>query len=158
MDEIAQIKTRLCSHIKGGQAFITIDELLKEIPADKLGIRPNDLPYSLYELFYHIRFTQQDILEYCINKEYREHNWPEDYWSKDTAPENEEAWENLKQEYFRERELLIQHLQAPETNLLSPVKTNPDHTLLREVLLVIEHTAYHTGQMLVLTRQLGIHH
>lgn len=157
MDELAQIKTRLCSHLKGGEAFISIDDLLKELPFDKLGIRPNNLPYSLYELFYHIRFAQKDILEYCLNEEYSEHNWPEDYWPKDTAPENDEAWENLKQGYFRERELLIEHLLDPDTNLLAPVRTNPDHSLLREVLLVMEHTAYHTGQMLVLSRQLGIH-
>ena len=157
MDETAQVKDQLCSHLKGGEAFITIDELIKEIPTDKLGIRPNELPYSLYELFYHIRFTQKDILEYCINHEYREHTWPEDYWPKNPAPEKEEAWENLKQEYFRDRELLIQHVLKPETNLLAPVRKNPDHTLLREALLVIEHTAYHTGQMLVLSRQLGIH-
>ncbi|HSP83104.1 MAG TPA: DinB family protein [Gillisia sp.] len=157
MDETTQVKARLGSHLKGGEAFITIDELLKELPFDKLGIRPNNLPYSLFELFYHIRFTQKDILEYCLNDNYREHNWPEDYWPRDTAPQNEEAWENLKQGYFRERELFIEHLLKPETNLLAPVRTNPDHSLLREVLLVIEHTAYHTGQMLVLSRQLGIH-
>ena len=157
MDESTQVKARLCSHLKGGEAFITIDELLKELPFDKLGIRPINLPYSLYELFYHIRYAQKDILEYCLNDNYREHNWPEDYWPRNSAPQNEEAWENLKQEYFRERELLIEHLLKPDTNLLAPVRTNPDHTLLREVLLVIEHTAYHTGQMLVLSRQLGIH-
>ncbi|MEP6262964.1 MAG: DinB family protein [Gillisia sp.] len=157
MDETTQVKARLGSHLKGGEAFISIDELLKEIPFDKLKIRPNNLPYSLFELFYHIRFTQKDILEYCLNEDYSEHTWPEDYWPGDTIPQNEEAWENLKLDYFRERELLIEHLLKPDTNLLAPVRSNPDHSLLREVLLVIEHTAYHTGQMLVLSRQLGIH-
>ena len=34
-----------------------------------------------------------------------------------------------------------------------PKKNGKDEqTLLREVMLVIEHTAYHTGQMLVLLR------
>jgi len=32
-----------------------------------------------------------------------------------------------------------------------------DHTILRQVMLVIEHNAYHTGQLLVLCRLLEIY-
>lgn len=36
------------------------------------------------------------------------------------------------------------------------VQNGEDQTLLREILLVIEHNAYHTGQLFVLCRLLGV--
>ena len=156
MNETSQIRSRLSAHITGGEAFMTLDELLKEFPFDKLGNRPYDLPYSFYELFYHIRFTQKDILDYCTSKEYKEQSWPKDYWPEVKAPWDEMVWNKLKEEYFRERELFIEHLQDPETDLLAIVKKGTSHTFLREVLLVIEHTAYHTGQLQIIRRLLKI--
>ncbi|QED37524.1 DinB family protein [Antarcticibacterium arcticum] len=157
MEGSAQIKLQLISHLKGGEAFMPVEELLKEITFEKLGLRPKDLPYSFYELFYHIRFTQKDILDYCTSREYKEHSWPADYWPQEKSPVNSIAWEKLKEDYFRERQLLIDHLLAPHTELLGMVGNNTAHSLLREVLLVIEHTAYHSGQMLIVLRYLGLH-
>lgn len=157
MDGNAQIKLQLITHLKGGEAFIPLEELLKEITFDKLGLRPKDLPYSFYELFYHIRFTQKDILDYCIAKDYKTPSWPADYWPQENSPADTNSWEKLKEDYFRERQLLIDHLMDPETELLGIVRNNTAHSLLREVLLVIEHTAYHSGQMLIVLRHLGLH-
>ena len=65
MKEDMDIRDQLARHLEGGEAFITVDVLLKEMKFEKLGERPNNLPYSFYELFYHIWFTQRDILTYC---------------------------------------------------------------------------------------------
>ncbi len=157
MIEIAKIKQQLASNLMGGQAFMPIDELLKEIGFDQIGERPNNLPYSFYELFYHIWFAQKDILDYCSAEDYTAHNWPKDYWPKDRAPSSSETWEELKSSYFDERQQFIDLLLKPETELLTPVRENTDHTLLREALLVIEHAAYHTGQLVVVLRNLGLY-
>lgn len=49
-----QMKEQLVKHLNGGEAFMSVDEMLKEIPFSETGVRPKDLPYSFYELFYHM--------------------------------------------------------------------------------------------------------
>lgn len=157
MEDTGKIKKQLAAHLKGGGAFLPVDEMLKEIKFLKLGERPKDLPYSFFELFYHMRFAQKDILEYCSAEKYKPHNWPEDYWPKHTAPGSAEEWEQLKKSFFEERQQFSDLVLDPGSDLLSPVHKGTNHTLLREVMLVIEHNAYHSGQLLVVLRNLGLH-
>ena len=157
MQNATGIKEQLVHSLKGGHAFMPVDELLKEISFKDIGKRPAGLPYSFYEQFYHLRFTQKDILDYCLQKDYREHSWPGDYWPSKQAPENEQEWEQLKSDFFSEREALADIILDPEKDLSDPVPSNDKHTIFREVMLVIEHTAYHTGQLLILLRHLGLH-
>lgn len=147
----------LVRHLRGGEAFMPIDEILEEIAFQDLGKRPQGLPYSFYELFYHIKFTQNDILEYCIHPDYQAPKWPRDYWPDQKVPNELASWEQLKAAYFRDRENLETFILSEETDLLSKVPSGEDHNILREVLLVIEHTAYHSGQLLILLRHLGLH-
>jgi uncharacterized damage-inducible protein DinB len=155
MDETMQIKAQLIKHLEGGEAFMPLEEMLKEIPYEKLGERPGNLPYSFYELFYHIWFAQKDILDYCKAEEYISHQWPNDYWPEASQPDTEAEWLELREAFFQNREELVAHLE--DSDLLQPVRPGTDHSLLREILLVIEHNAYHTGQMLIVLRELGLY-
>jgi uncharacterized damage-inducible protein DinB len=154
---MSELKKQLVKHLKGGHAFMPVDEMLKKIPFFKTGIRPDGLPYSFYEIFYHMHYTQKDILNYCVQKDYKEGKWPDDYWPKRQAPEDEKAWKALQNAFFEDRSSLEKLLTSEETVLTDPVPSNPDHSLMREVMLVIEHTAYHSGQLLILLRLLGLH-
>lgn len=150
-------KEQLVSHLNGGHAFIPVDELLKKISFKDVGKRPTGLPYSFYEQFYHLRFTQKDILEYCRDKDYKEKSWPADYWPGQQTPNTEEEWEQLKSDFFSEREALAKLITDPGNDLSDHVPSNEKHSILREIMLVIEHTAYHTGQLLIILRLLGLH-
>lgn len=155
--EDSKIREQLEQHLKGGEAFTPIEEILKEVPFAKTGIIPQGLPYSFYQLFYHIRLAQYDILEFCRNPDYESPDWPEGYWPGKISPANEQEWQELKSNYFREREELCEYLTDPENKLLAPFPHGSGQTLLREALLVLEHTSYHTGQLLVVSRLLGLH-
>ncbi len=157
MEDILEIRKQLSKHLEGGAAFVPVEEMLKMITFDSLGERPGNLPYSFYELFYHIRFAQKDILDYCTTEKYESHNWPDDYWPEEKAPASKGDWEQLKADYFEERQQLADFLLNPENELLNPVRKDTNHSLLREILLVIEHSAYHNGQLLILLRQLGLY-
>jgi uncharacterized damage-inducible protein DinB len=151
------LKKQLVNHLNGGEAFMPLDKMLKKITSQQLGERPKDLPYSFYELFYHIWYTQKDILKYCIEKNYKAPTWPKDYWPAHREPENEGEWNNLVEKFRKDREDLTKLIMNPEVELTSTVPSNSDHTFLREILLVIEHTAYHSGQLLIVLRHLGLH-
>lgn len=152
-----QQRNQLVKHLDGGLAFASIDSFLDAIPFDKVGVRPSGLPYSFYEVFFHIAFAQKDILEYTISGNYQTHNWPEDYWPGSQAPKSEANWEDLKSEYFEDRRLFREYILDLNNDLNKPVRNSEEHSLLRELFLVVEHTAYHTGQLLIIQRLLGVY-
>lgn len=157
MNDDKALRKLLVKHLEGGQAFSTISEFLEEIKFESLGERPHGLPYSFYELFYHIRFAQKDILDYCTAHSYTSHDWPEDYWPSKQKPDTAEEWESLKDSFFKERKQLANFIMDEQNELLLPVKHSDSHTLIRELMLVIEHNAYHMGQLAIVLRLLGLH-
>jgi uncharacterized damage-inducible protein DinB len=158
MSEINQIRDRLAKHLNGGEAFIPVSEMLKRISFEDINTRPANLPYSFYELLFHVTFTQKDIVKFTCSNDYTKPRWPDFYWPKEKICKNEEAWEDLKAEYFTDRERLKNFVLDEENNLTEAVRNGKgEQTLLREIVLVIEHTAYHSGQMLVILRLLNLH-
>lgn len=150
-----ELRSRVVQHLKGGQAFSPIEKVIEKVPFEQIGIAPVGLPYSFYQQFYHIRVSQYDILEYCRNKNYQALKWPDAYWPESPAPDNEAEWKDLMQQYFSEREDFCEMITDPANDLFEPFSANPDHNLLREAQLVIEHTSYHTGQLYILSRLLN---
>ncbi|MEK6478455.1 DinB family protein [Catalinimonas sp. 4WD22] len=152
-----QLREQLIQHLQGGQAFMPIKNIVKEISFDQLGIVPEGLPYSFYQLFYHIRLAQYDILEFSRNPDYNSPDWPEGYWPEEKAPADEQTWHQLVDAYFKERQQLYDIIANPDHDLFAPIPHGSGQTLLREAILVVEHSAYHTGQLLLILRLLGLH-
>lgn len=150
-------RAQLAKHLDGGLAFASIESFLDNIPFEKIGVRPAGLPYSFYEVFFHITFAQKDILEYTISSEYKTASWPDDYWPDVPEPSSEAEWEDLKAEYFEDRRIFRDFILDRNNDLDAPVRNSEEHSLLREILLVVEHTAYHTGQLLLIQRLLGVY-
>ncbi len=158
MSEENHIRERLARHLDGGEAFMPVTEILKKISFEDINTRPANLPYSFYELFFHVTFTQKDIVKFTCSNDYTSPKWPDFYWPKEKTCKTEEDWKDIKAEYLTDRERLKKFLLNEENKLTQSVKNGKDEqTLLREILLVIEHTAYHTGQMLVVLRLLNLH-
>jgi uncharacterized damage-inducible protein DinB len=158
MNSTHQLRTLLTTHLKGGTAFLPIDKFIYNIPYEKLGVVPDGLPYSLWQQFWHLMYAQKDIVEFSLDPDYSEPDWPSDYWPDNSAPESQVVWKSAIDEFFEDRNRLIQAVQDPSTDSFEPLVNDPSKNLLREVLLVIEHNAYHTGQILVIMRTLGMHH
>ena len=89
------IVKELISLLKKGNAHASFDDAIKDISFDDLSKKPNNLPYSIWQLTEHIRITQKDILDFSANKNYKALNWPDDYWLKETAPKNEADMEKI---------------------------------------------------------------
>ncbi|PHR14646.1 MAG: hypothetical protein COA40_00175 [Aequorivita sp.] len=158
MSEENHIRERLAKHLDGGEAFMPVTKILNKISFEDINTRPANLPYSFYELFFHVTFTQKDIVKFTCSDDYTSPKWPDFYWPKEKICKSEEDWKDIKAEYQTDRERLKKFLLNKKNKLTHPVKNGKDEqTLLREILLVIEHTAYHTGQMLIVLRLLNLH-
>ncbi len=157
MNTEEQVRKQLVRHLEGGEAYLPLSKFVDEMPFEKVGERPYNMPYSFFELFYHITYTQRDILTYCTSEKYKNPDWPREYWPENQFPQTEDDWEDLKADYFEDRNELEGLILDTDNALMRPVKNSKEHTLLRELMLVIEHTSYHTGQLLTILRLLDLH-
>ncbi|PHS02747.1 MAG: hypothetical protein COA80_00265 [Leeuwenhoekiella sp.] len=155
--QAAAIKAQLLKHLKGGEAFMPVEDLLEKVKYKRIGERPVGLPYSFYEVFYHMFYAQRDLLDFCTAESYKTPSWPKDYWPSEKTAETKEEWQALKQDFFKDRNALVAFIENTETDLLGIAKHGEKQQILRELMLAIEHNAYHLGQLVIIARLLGLH-
>ncbi|HEY8197533.1 MAG TPA: DinB family protein [Gemmatimonadales bacterium] len=136
-------------------AHASFDKVVSALPPKLQGQLPPKLPYSPWQLLEHLRITQHDILDFCVNPAYEELDWPDDYWPKNPSPPSPGAWDQSVTAFRKDREALKQLALNPTIDLLGKVPAGKDQTYLRELLLVADHTAYHLGELVVVRRALG---
>ena len=136
-------------------AHAGFDRVVSGLAPKLQGQVPLGLPYSPWQLLEHIRITQQDILDFCLNPDYEERRWPDDYWPKNPSPPSPSAWDKSVAGFRKDREALKKLVLDPGVNLMGKVPAGKDQTYLRELLLVADHTAYHLGELVVVRRALG---
>jgi hypothetical protein len=161
MVDMKDIHKQLLALLKGGQAHAGLDDVLKNFPADKRGVKPAGLPYSGWQLLEHMRITQHDILRYCKNFDGKYHSpkWPEGYWPRSAEPPDEKSWSHAIQQIKADEKEFVELLKDPKSNLSAPFPwADEGQNLLREALLIADHNAYHLGEIVALRRVLGIWH
>lgn len=150
--EHKKLADRLIRHLKSGEAFMPIENLLQQITYEQSGVSIDDVPYTVYQLLNHLRFAQLDIIKYCRDSDYSEPEWPADYWPDRSAPVDQDEWRVLVDNFIKERDEFCELISESSAKLFDEVKPDTGHTLLRQTLLLIEHNAYHIGQLYVLSR------
>ena len=151
----ADVRSVVARLLDWEDAHAGFDKVVGGLPAELRGRVPAGLPYSPWQLLEHLRITQHDILEFCVNPEYEELSWPDDYWPKSAAPQSARAWDESVAGFRTDREALKQLALNPSINLLDKVPAGTTQSYLRELLLVADHTAYHLGELVVVRRALG---
>lgn len=149
------LRQDLVTLLRGGRAHVTFDRAVAGLPAALRGRRPRGLPYSPWQQVEHIRICQWDILEYIRTPSHVSPQWPEGYWPQDPAPPSARAWARSLRAYREDLRALEALVTDPATDLRAPLPHDPETTILHEILLVADHTAYHLGQLIVLRRLLG---
>jgi uncharacterized damage-inducible protein DinB len=154
-DSMTAIRDHLVRALDWDEAHATFDRAVEGLADQLRGRRPAGFEHSPWQLLEHLRLAQEDILDFCVNPAY-EHSkaWPDDYWPRDPAPPDAHAWVNSVGSFRRDREAMMR--LAREINLTAAVPTGKQgQTYLRAILLVIDHTAYHVGQLVAVRRALG---
>lgn len=139
-----------------GNAHVSLDEALENIPFELLGKKPQGLPYSLWQIAGHIRIAQADILNFSKDSHHQSPKWPDEYWSKEVKPSSEEEWEKCVNQIKKDRKSFISVLKKSPGDLFTPFDYGDGQTLLREALVLADHNSYHTGEIIILRRILNI--
>lgn len=142
------------SLLEKANAHASFKDAIKNIPFEDLGKKPGSLPYSIWQITEHIRIAQKDILDFSANENYKELNWPDDYWPENASPKTESEWKNCIQKINEDLDEFIQLLKNSK-NIFKAFDHGKGQTLLHEAMLIADHTSYHTGEIVVLRRLLG---
>lgn len=151
----AALRDQLRKLLDWEDAHVNFDRAIEGLPATLRGVKPEGLPYSIWQLVEHLRIVQYDILDFCINAGYEEHAFPDDYWPKTVEPPSAEAWDDSLAELRRDREALAALAGDPKLDLFAKIPHGSGQTYLREFVLVADHTAYHVGEIVAIRRMLG---
>lgn len=147
--------TELIFQLNGGNAHAPLENVATDMPAKLQGVVPKGLPYSAWQLLEHLRIAQADIVEFCWNRNYREKKWPDDYWPKDAAPPSSRAWNAGFRQILADRKEFIELISNPKADLFAPLAWGQGQTLFGETCLIIDHNAYHLGEIVSVRRLLG---
>ncbi len=149
------LRDQLVDFLRKGNAHIELFSALKDFPEDLYGKKPKGAPHSAWQLLEHIRIALKDLLVFSTDPNYVAPKWPDGYWPKQDAPENHAAWKTSVKAIKADLDAFEKLIQNPGSNLYAPIPWGDGQTLLREVLLAIDHTSYHVGQIVMVRKQLG---
>ena len=149
------LRKELIFQLNGGHAHAPLEKVVAGLPAKLQGVVPEGVPHSGWQLLEHLRIAQADILEFCSRKNYREKQWPDDYWPRDTTPPNSRAWNASVHQIRADREQFIKLISNSKADLFAPLAWGEGQTLFHEACLIIDHNAYHLGEMVMVRHLLG---
>lgn len=146
----------VASSLDWEQAHAKLETVLKGLAVSLRGQRPPGYPHSAWELLEHIRITQHDLLDFCVNPDYEEQlEWPRDYWPPSASPPSANAWDKSIADYGRDREALARFTTESKIDLTAKIPRGTGQTYLRTILVAVDHASYHVGQIVSVRRLLG---
>lgn len=154
MDQNQLLRESLRKLLDWEDAHISFDHAVEGIDPRKQGEVREGLAHSPWQLLEHLRRCQFDILDFCINPNYEERSMS-DYWPPSVAPSSAEAWRESVDSFRRDREELKKLAMDRRIDLFARIPHGSGQTVLRELILVADHNAYHVGQIVAARRALG---
>jgi uncharacterized damage-inducible protein DinB len=150
------LREQLLWLLRGGDAHRTFDQVIAGIPPAMRGVRPAGQPFTLWQILEHLRLAQWDILEFSRNRQHVSPAWPQGYWPETDSPPSEDAWQASVRGFRADLKSMERLVLDASTDLHARIPWGSGQSILREVLLLADHNAYHLGQMVLLRRWLGI--
>ncbi|AII51708.1 DinB family protein [Hymenobacter sp. APR13] len=150
----AGIVAELISLLTQANAHVTFADACADLTAAQWNQRVPEAPYTIWQLAEHVRIAQWDIVEFSLGADHVSPDWPTGYWPADTATADEATWHQTLTQIQTNQQRFIDLLHAPDTDLLAPIPHGDGQTILREAMLLADHAAYHTGEIILLRRLL----
>ena len=138
--------------LAGGNAHADLKTALDGLPAELRGVKPDKMPYSIWQLLEHIRIAQWDMLHFCLDPHHKSPKWPDEYWPKDAAPKDDDAWKDSIAQVNSDLDEFISILEHGD--LYEPIPGASGQTVLLEALQMADHNSYHVGEIVAVRRML----
>jgi hypothetical protein len=152
------LRAHLIGLLDWEEAHVGFDTAVAGIPAERRGAQAPGFEHSTWQLLEHLRLAQKDLLDFCVNPRYvHTLKWPDDYWPSEPSPPAGTSWDRSVGDFKADREKLKALVGDPGVDLFLTVPTGTGRqTYMRAIMLVVDHNAYHLGQLVAVRRALGI--
>ena len=154
-DNDKSLRDHLLNVLDSEHAHIKFDDAVKDFPRELRGKRPDGAPHSAWELLEHLRLAQWDILEFTRDPKHVSPEFPKGYWPSSEAPADDEAWDKSVESFRRDLKGLADLVRDGSIDLHAKIAHGDGQTVLRQILLTVDHNAYHLGQLMLVRRTLG---
>jgi len=148
------LRRQLISQLEGGAAYAPVEETIRAVPAAHAGRRPRGMARTPWQLLEHMRIAQWDILRFTVDRAHVSPPWPAGYWPEADAPPHDGAWATSVEAFHGDLEEVKRLASDPAIDLSARIEWGTGQTVLREILLVADHNAYHLGQLMLIRRAL----
>ena len=148
MDQV--VREQLLALLRGGQAYMPFDQAVANFPPEHINDFPPHVPYTPWQLLEHLRIAQWDILEFIRNPDHESPPWPEGYWPPREASADSGMWTQTIAAFQADLQTLQAIVADPATDLYASLPHAPSYTIVREILVVADHNAYHIGEFAIL--------
>jgi len=154
----AALVAELTQLLAGGNAHATFEQAVADLPAPLRNQAVPNVPYTIWHLVEHVRIALWDIVEFCLNPAHQSPEWPAGYWPDKTLAVDEAGWQATLRQIQHDQQRFIDLLANPAADLFAPLPYGDGQNIFREALLIGDHAAYHTGEIILLRRLLHAWH
>jgi len=155
METDTALREQLLHLLRGGNAHLSFDEAVADFPMNAINWRPPHVPYTPWGLLEHLRLAQWDILDFIRNPDYQAMKWPDDYWPAPDTEADVAMWDKTISTFRADLQAIEDLVNDPQTDLAATIPHGDGQTVLREILLVADHNAYHIGEFAILRQVMG---
>ena len=149
------LREQLTTLLKGGNAHMTFAQVIADFPPECFNLFPPNVDYTFWHLLEHLRIAQWDILRFILDPGHASPEWPQGYWPSPAARATDAEWGETISSFEQDMAELQALVHDPTTEFHSQIAHAPGYTILREILLVADHNAYHIGEFGILRQIVG---
>lgn len=154
------LRRALREALRGRGAHVDTSAALDGLAADLRARRPTTLPYGVWDLLEHLRLSTEDIVFYALDPAYASPPWPDGYWPEPVDDVDDASWNTSRAALEEALATLRGWVDDPDFDLTREIAHSDEvpglgkRTYLRQVLVAVDHVAYHTGQIVLVRRAL----
>lgn len=155
MDTQDALRKQLLDLLGGGNSHMPFSEALDHFPMEFVNTRLPNSDYTAWRLLEHIRIAQWDIVEFVRNPRHISPPWPEGHWPPAGKTADRDDWAQTLASFRQDLRDFQGIVADPATDLLVDLPHAPGYSILREVLVLADHNAYHLGELALLRQVIG---
>lgn len=158
MDNLGELRNQLARMLVVRQAHMDFVDAVAGFPEAHYNTTVPNGDYSFWHLLEHIRICQLDILAYIASDDYVWPTFPDDYWPDKGVKTAPAGWHTTIESFLNDRQKLVDIINDPQTDLFAPLPNSGEHAhnILREINIIANHNAYHTGELAILRQAMGL--
>ena len=149
------LRETLIEFLEKGPAHLSVKDAMTGIRVENRNKTIGKSITTIWEELEHMRLAQEDILHYTLDATWTSPPWPEGYWPEKGINLSDDQWDDTVTFFLKDLRQIVDLVNEKQIDLTEKIPHGGWHTYLREILLVIDHNAYHLGKIVHMRRLLG---